>query len=185
LRREVRLTLDRSVSHTHTPVPRWALASALSFSLSFPADPYTLPIDPADDSVGPFFLGFCLQALGGIHATITSSSHPPCLLRSDTRCQWWSDLTMVIGMGVVLVLSISYFHGFASRHKLRLDTSGRSGVVLVALSLVFNLAQTIIDLYRGYIVCLSDSTILPAINRSSITLPCKVCLAISSRHPTR
>jgi hypothetical protein len=57
-------------------------------------------------------------------------------------------------MGVVLVLSISYFHDVASRHKLPVDTSSRLGVVLVALSLVFNLAQTILDLYRGYVVCL-------------------------------
>lgn len=158
--------------------PYYALdrAPPSSAPAAFRAGPHSFPIDPADGLVGPFFLGFCLQALGRSHAAFISSppqqpqapySMPPAFC--PTRCQRWTDLMTVIGMGVVLVLSISYFHDVASRHKPPVDTSGRLGVVLVALSLVFNLAQTILDLYRGYVVCLTLAILLPS-NRSSLGL---------------
>lgn len=60
-------------------------------------------------------------------------------------------------MGVILMLGISYF--VALRHPDNrptpgLDTQSKLGPTLVAMSLGFNLLQTIFDLVRGWDVSL-------------------------------
>ncbi|WVW81444.1 hypothetical protein I302_103438 [Kwoniella bestiolae CBS 10118] len=54
------------------------------------------------------------------------------------------------GMGIVLILSINYFMTLASQPKSPHESSRKLGVSLVGISLVLNLAQTMVDLYRGW-----------------------------------
>ncbi|WWC85493.1 uncharacterized protein L201_000357 [Kwoniella dendrophila CBS 6074] len=54
------------------------------------------------------------------------------------------------GMGIVLILSINYFLSIVLQPKSPHESSRRLGVTLVAISLVFNLAQTAVDLARGW-----------------------------------
>ena len=68
-------------------------------------------------------------------------------------------------MGIVLVLSINYF-AILSHPKPPGESSRRLGVSLVAVSLVLNLAQTIVDGFRGWEV---GSRLLSTISYHSTT----------------
>jgi hypothetical protein len=53
-------------------------------------------------------------------------------------------------MGVVLILSINYFATVLARPKLPTESSRRTGVILIGLTLCINTTQTILDLVRGW-----------------------------------
>nr|XP_018266323.1 uncharacterized protein I303_00298 [Kwoniella dejecticola CBS 10117]OBR88481.1 hypothetical protein I303_00298 [Kwoniella dejecticola CBS 10117] len=54
------------------------------------------------------------------------------------------------GMGIVLILSINYFLTLGFEPKSPHESSRRLGVSLVGISLALNLAQTVVDLIRGW-----------------------------------
>ncbi|KAK4688313.1 hypothetical protein P7C73_g1808, partial [Tremellales sp. Uapishka_1] len=84
--------------------------------------------------VGPFFLGFMLEAFG---------DSDPC---SDANS---TDTSRTTGMGVVLMLSVNYFTTQAAHHSVH-GSHEKLGPSLVASSLVFSLVQTLVDLCRGW-----------------------------------
>ena len=55
---------------------------------------------------------------------------------------------LLAGMGIVLILSVSYLDALRSRRQH--DASWRFGTALISASLVVNLIQTIVDLVRGW-----------------------------------
>jgi hypothetical protein len=54
------------------------------------------------------------------------------------------------GMGIVLVLSANYYTVLASRPKMPRVPSRYCGFFLVTSALLFNLAQTAVDMHRGW-----------------------------------
>ena len=53
-------------------------------------------------------------------------------------------------MGVLVILAIDFFVALISQQKSPTESSKRLGATLVILSLTFNGAMTLVDLYRGY-----------------------------------
>lgn len=88
------------------------------------------------DISGPFFLGYSFEFFG--------KPFLPLLHIAQTLIR--------PGMGVVLILSINYFTTMLARPKVPTESSHRVGMILVAVSLAFNIAQTATDFYRGWTV---------------------------------